>query len=260
VAQVEASISRIPILQFLNPPRHIFNPFDADKRQRSVKHHAHRLSDRLSDDLRPVDLGTYPDRIVEKSLRCKSPTGEAGVLEILRLHPDNLFENRVAHEEFFCNPSVNNEVMGIELETHFSREIGEPVDRCLQPNTLSVIHQSAKFRESSLRVRVSPRLEPNPEILCCPPDDRSRKHAVRDDRHIGDFDEREIGEGETAGDAENHRLGEIEASVIEKRGDHTALTMGVLLVFEGLGFRHSLFPGKVFQPLDAHAEEARVFG
>ena len=58
---------------------------------------------------------------------------------------------------------------------------------------------------------------------------------------------REIGEGETAGEAENHRLGEIEASVIEKRGDHTALTMGVLLVFEGLGFRHSLFPGKVFK-------------
>jgi hypothetical protein len=81
-----------------------------------------------------------------------------------------------------------------------------------------------------------------------------------DDRHVGNFDKREIGEGEAARYAEHHRLGKIETLAPEERGHDPAFAMGVLPVFQGHKLGHSLLAGKVSQPVSGYPEEARVLG
>ncbi len=93
------------------------------------------------DRLPQIDGGIDPDRIVNETLRGKGSPGETGVLEILRLDPDGMFKNGVADEKFFPFPPVDDEIVRVELETHLRREIGEPVNRCLQADDFTTVNE-----------------------------------------------------------------------------------------------------------------------
>ena len=92
-----------------------------------------------------IDGGIDPDGIVHETLRGKGSLGETGVLEILRLDPDGVFKDGVADEKFFPFPPVDDEIVRVELETHLRREIGEPVNRCLQADDFTPVDEVSEF-------------------------------------------------------------------------------------------------------------------
>ncbi|EEP67024.1 hypothetical protein GCWU000324_02594 [Kingella oralis ATCC 51147] len=158
--------------------------------------------------------------------------GKAGALQIVAWATLHAFKHGVANQIITAVFAVHQEVVGVEVEAHLRREIGQPENGGLQSCEFAcgqrVVERGFAFFGAGEFLHA----EFQPEHPAGAFDDAARRAAVGNQRHAVKFDNGQPHEGERMGDAENEGFVERVAAVVEQGGHHAAFAMGGVLVGE----------------------------
>ena len=143
-----------------------------------------------------------------------------------------IFGDRVADQVVVAFLAVHDEVVGVEVEAHVGREIGQPERRGLDADDVALCQQFIEALHALVLVAEGLEVEAHPERLDHALEDGLGRHAEGDQREAGELHERQVGERHRAGQAEGHRFGDLRAVVRQHGRGDAALAMRSVAVLE----------------------------
>jgi hypothetical protein len=171
----------------------------ADDRQRRVEHDARGFLQRLRNDRRPIRRRRFAGRVIKQPFRSQHALGKACLLQGFRRATDRRFENRVGKLIFAAGriTAIGQHVMGIEVKAQVFRHVGQPENRGLHADHFARSQQFIKPPGAGIRVAEGFEAHLQTKRLLQALDDGFGRHAVSHQRQAVDFDDGDVGEGQS---------------------------------------------------------------